>query len=101
MSRPAKKIFTPELIDECVQMIVREGHTYRKVCEDKEVSKTTLEGWVRKFRREQGQEIPDKKAQAKQHQLFKDLEKTNRDLMDEVKRLKSIIALLAVQAKLT
>ncbi len=51
MNKKTKRTFTPEFRLECAQLIVDKGYSYRQASETMNVGSTTLESWVRQFRR--------------------------------------------------
>ena len=72
--------FTQEYKHEAVKLVVQQGLVARKVAEDLGIGRSTLEKWVRDYRKEQGSE-----------------ERMNESEQDELKRLRKEVKTLRME----
>ena len=92
--KKTKRSFSPEFRLECAQLVVDQGYTVRAACDSMGVSKSTLENWVRQFRKERQGETPKASALTPEQRRIQELEKQVRRIEMEKDILKKATALL-------
>ena len=88
MNQKTKRTFSPEFKQECAQLIVDKGYSYREASEAMNVGSSTLEAWVR-----QGI-TPSASPLTSEQQRIRELEKQVRRLEEQNTILKKATALL-------
>ena len=89
-----RRSFSPEFKLEAAQLVVDQGYTIREAAEAVNVSKTTLENWIRQLKSERSGETPASKALTPEQKRIQELEKQLRKVEQEKEILKKATALL-------
>ncbi len=95
MTKRSRPNFSPEFRLEVAQLVVDQGYTVRAASEAMNVSKSSVEGWVRQLRLERSGETPQKGTPLTEEQRrIRDLERQIKRLETEKDILKKGMALL-------
>ena len=94
MNKKTKRTFSPEFKQECAQLIVDKGYSYREASEAMSVGSSTMEAWVRQFRRERQGIPPSASPLTSEQQRIRELEKQVHRLEGQNTILKKATALL-------
>ena len=89
-----RRSFSPEFKLEAAQLVVDQGYTIREAAEAMNVSKTTLENWIRQLKSERSGKTPASKALTPEQKRIQELEKQLRKVEQEKEILKKATALL-------
>ena len=89
-----RRSFSPEFKLEAAQLVVDQGYTIREAAEAMNVSKTTLENWIRLLKSERSGKTPASKALTPEQKRIQELEKQLRKVEQEKEILKKATALL-------
>lgn len=89
-----RRSFSPEFKLEAAQLVVDQGYTIREAAEAMNVSKTTLENWIRQLKSERSGKTPASKALTLEQKRIQELEKQLRKVEQEKEILKKATALL-------
>lgn len=89
-----RRSFSPEFKLEAAQLVVDQGYTIREAAEAMNVSKTTLENWIRQLKSERSGKTPASKALKPEQKRIQELEKQLRKVEQEKEILKKATALL-------
>lgn len=89
-----RRSFSPEFKLEAAQLVVDQGYTIREAAEAVNVSKTTLENWIRQLKSERSGKTPASKALTPEQKRIQELEKQLRKVEQEKEILKKATALL-------
>ena len=89
-----RRSFSPEFKLEAAQLVVDQGYTIREAAEAMNVSKTTLENWIRQLKSERSGKTPASKALTPEQKRIQELEKQLRKVKQEKEILKKATALL-------
>ena len=84
-----RRSFSPEFKLEAAQLVVDQGYTIREAAEAMNVSKTTLENWIRQLKSERSGKTPASKALTPEQKRIQELEKQLRKVEQEKEILKN------------
>ncbi len=90
-----RKTFTKEFKDEAVKLVLEQGMTGKKVCEDLDIGYSSLVRWLREFRENGKQAFPGKGRLMPEDERVRQLEREVRRLTIERDILKKTIGYLA------
>lgn len=95
MTKRSRPTFSPEFKLEVAELVIDQGYTIKAACEAMNVSKSSVENWVRQLRQERSGETPMKSTPLTPEQRrIKELEKKIQRLETEKTILKKGMALL-------
>jgi len=95
MTKRTRPTFSPEFKLEVAELVIDHGYTIRKACEAMNVSKSSVENWVRQLRKERDGEAPKTSTPITAEQRrIKELENRIKRLETEKDILKKGMALL-------
>lgn len=89
-----RRNFEPQFRLEAAQLVVDHGYSVRAACDAMNVSKSTMDNWVRQLRKERKGETPKASALTPEQRKIQELEKKIRQIEMEKEILKKATALL-------
>lgn len=89
-----RRSFSSEFKLEAAQLVIDQGYTIRQAAEAVNVSKTTLENWIRQLKDERKGKTPTSKALTPDQKRIQELEKQLKKVELEKEILKKATALL-------
>jgi len=94
MQKRTRPSFKPEFRQEAAQLVVDHGYSIREAAEAMNVSKSSMENWIRQLRQERGGETPKATPMTEDKQRIRELEKKLKRTEMENEILKKATALL-------
>ena len=94
MTKQTRRTFSPEFRLESAQLVVDHGYTVREACEAMNVSKSSMDKWVRQLRQERNGHSPKASPITPEQRRIRELERQVKRLETEKTILKKGMALL-------
>ncbi len=94
MQKRTTPSFKPEFRQEAAQPVVDHGYSIREATEAMNVSKSSMENWIRQLRQERRGEMPQASPISEDKQRIRELEKKLKRAEMEIDILKKTTALL-------
>ncbi len=94
MNRKSRPNFSPEFRLESAQLVVDHGYSIREACEAMNVSKSSMEKWVRQLKQERSGDSPKASPMTPEQRRIRELERQVKRLETEKTILKKGMALL-------
>ena len=94
MTKRSRRTFSPEFRLEAAELVVDQNYSIREAAEAMNVSKSSMEGWVRKLRAERQGGSPKGTPMTPEQRRIRELEAKLRRVEEEKEILKKATALL-------
>lgn len=98
MTKRSRRNFDADFRREAANLVIEQNYKVQDAADAMNVSKTSIENWVRQLRKEQAGETPKASPITPEQQRIRELEKQLRRLEEEKEILKKATALLMSDA---